>query len=228
MERDWLAARLEAGASMQAIAAEVGRDPSTVAYWVNKHGLVSPHAARRRARGALDRDVLAELVERGASVREIARELDRSPATVRHWLRRYGLKTQPARYAPRGAPAQARVLRECERHGWVAFARQGGSFRCPRCVGEAVSARRRAVKQILVREAGGRCAQCGYDRCAAALHFHHLEPSHKAFSLGGGGAVRALSRLRSEARKCVLLCANCHAEIEAGLVVAPVPADHPV
>ena len=213
---------------MQAIAAEVGRDPSTVAYWVNKHGLVSPHAARRRARGAIERTGLAALVERGASVREIAREVDRSPATVRHWLRRYGLKTQPARYAPRGAHAGARVLRECARHGWVEFSRQRGSFRCPRCAAEAVSERRRAVKRILVEEAGGRCARCGYDRCAAALHFHHLQPARKAFSLGGGGTVRALSRLRSEARKCVLLCANCHAEIEAGVGFAPVPADHPV
>jgi hypothetical protein len=28
----------------------------------------------------------------------------------------------------------------------------------------------------------------------------------------------ALERLRAEARKCVLLCANCHAEVEAGMV----------
>jgi hypothetical protein len=29
-----------------------------------------------------------------------------------------------------------------------------------------------------------------------------------------------IARMREEARKCVLLCANCHAEVEAGLISA--------
>jgi transposase len=226
VERDWLEVQLGAGRSIEAIAAEVGRDPSTVAYWVNKYGLVSTQATHRRPRGAVDRDVLAALVEQGHSIREIAASLGRSAGSVRHWLRRHGLKTQPARYAPRGEAAPDRVLRECALHGWVEFARVGGSFRCPQCISSAVSDRRRAVKRILVAEAGGRCAGCGYDRCLAALHFHHVEPGRKAFSLGGGGAVRSLSRLRFEAQKCVLLCANCHAEVESGLRSSPVRADH--
>ena len=216
MDPAWLAERLGRGASIEAIAREAGRHPSTVAYWVNKHGLVSPHAGSRRPRGALDRETLAGLVEMGLSIRAIASAVDRSPATVRHWLKRYGLRTRPARYAPRGT--RGRLLRECPVHGWVEYVRAGGeSFRCPRCVAQAVSERRREVKRVLVAEAGGRCAGCGYDRCVAALHFHHLDPGRKAFQLGGGGAVRSLSRLRSEAQKCVLLCANCHAEVESGL-----------
>ena len=73
---------------------------------------------------------------------------------------------------------------------------------------------------MLVAEAGGRCVRCGYDRCLAALHFHHASRGRKAFALGGGGVVRSLDAARSEARKCVLLCANCHAEVESGLVVS--------
>jgi transposase-like protein len=38
MHKDWLAARLDAGDSIEAIARQVDRDPSTVAYWVKKHG----------------------------------------------------------------------------------------------------------------------------------------------------------------------------------------------
>ena len=52
MDRDWLAGRLEAGDSIEAIAREVGRHPSTVAYWVNRHGLVSQYAPRHASRGA--------------------------------------------------------------------------------------------------------------------------------------------------------------------------------
>jgi hypothetical protein len=63
---------------------------------------------------------------------------------------------------------------------------------------------------------------CGYDRCAGALCFHHIDPATKSFPLTVAGG-RSLPALRAEARKCVLVCANCHAEIEAGLVPSPMP-----
>ena len=68
----------------------------------------------------------------------------------------------------------------------------------------------------MVEEAGGKCKACGYDRCPAALHFHHLEPAEKAFALSLRGVTRSMKALRAEAAKCVLLCANCHAEVEVG------------
>jgi hypothetical protein len=30
-----------------------------------------------------------------------------------------------------------------------------------------------------------------------------------------------MDTMRAEARKCVLLCANCHAEVESGLIDLP-------
>ena len=59
---------------------------------------------------------------------------------------------------------------------------------------------------------------CGYDRCVGALEFHHLVPAEKRFSLSHRGVARSLEKARAEASKCVLLCANRHAEVEAGLV----------
>jgi hypothetical protein len=72
------------------------------------------------------------------------------------------------------------------------------------------------VKQILVDEAGGACTLCGYSRCVAALQFHHLDPGAKSFSVSMRGVTRSLETARLEAKKCVLLCSNCHAEVEAG------------
>jgi hypothetical protein len=72
------------------------------------------------------------------------------------------------------------------------------------------------VKALLVEEAGGKCTLCGYDRCVAALQFHHLDPSTKAFGLSRKGVTKGIDSLRAEAAKCVLLCANCHAEVEGG------------
>ncbi len=92
---------------------------------------------------------------------------------------------------------------------------------------ERVAAYRRRVKEILVEEAGGECRVCGYDIYIGALHFHHLDPTLKRFGVSHGGTTGSLGAMWEEARKCVLLCANCHAEVEAGLVLLASPADNP-
>jgi len=219
MDEVWLRSRIESGRSLESIAREAGRHPSTVAYWANKHGLVSRHASAHTARGTIERQVLQGLVEQGKSVREIASELGRGATTVRHWLRRYELRTQPARYARRDSVKPEGLLRECETHGWTEFVRTGsvGTYRCGCCNSERVAARRRRIKEILVAEAGGACALCGFDLYIGALQFHHREPATKAFGLSVHGVTRSLAAAREEARKCVLLCANCHAMVEAGL-----------
>jgi hypothetical protein len=75
----------------------------------------------------------------------------------------------------------------------------------------------------LVEEAGGCCAVCGYDRCIINLHFHHVDPTQKSFVLSSS-TTKSLASYREELKKCVLVCANCHGEIEAGLIVGP-PAE---
>jgi hypothetical protein len=154
-----------------------------------------------------------------------------SKATVRHWLTRYGLKTHGAsgrRPRVEAARAQAAglgvVMLTCRHHGETEFVLdQRGYYRCKQCRSASVSRRRRKVKEVLVAEAGGACCVCGYDRNARALHFHHLDPSQKRHEINARGAGMAIELLRTEAKKCVLLCANCHAEVEAGLVVLPDP-----
>ena len=53
----------------------------------------------------------------------------------------------------------------------------------------------------------------------------------KRFSVAGRGVTRSLADAREEAKKCVLLCSNCHAEVEAGvrsLQANEAPADYVV
>jgi transposase len=224
MKRADLQGMLEQGLSLAEIGRRLGRHESTVAYWVAHHGLSAVHADRCAARGGLAREQLKELVDRGMSIGEIADEVDRSKATVRHWLSRYELSTanphRGARQALTKAAKDAGVSRTtmpCSRHGDSEFvADRRGYFKCARCRSEAVTRRRKRVKAILVAEAGGRCALCGYDRCQAALEFHHLVPVEKDFELSHRGITRSLARARAEAAKCVLLCSNCHAEVEVG------------
>jgi hypothetical protein len=60
-----------------------------------------------------------------------------------------------------------------------------------------------------------------------ALHFHHLVPSEKRHEINAKGVAIALDKLRVEVRKCVLLCSNCHAEVEDGTTVVPAEALKP-
>lgn len=64
------------------------------------------------------------------------------------------------------------------------------------------------VKRILVEEAGGCCVVCGYDRCIVNLHFHHVDPATKSFTMSGAsgqGAVEASRRGEEvRARLCEL------------------------
>ena len=226
MEEAWLRSRLESGASLEALARETGRSPSTIAYWENKFGLASDHAPLHAARGPIDRDVLQALLGEGLSIRAMAARLGVSYTTVRHWLRRHHLSTPRARRLAETAEARAAgaetVEATCPVHGVTLFVRRGADgFRCRRCRSRAVDRRRKEVKRTLVAEAGGACALCGYDRSMAGLHFHHLEPAEKAFALSRRGVTLSLEAARTEAAKCVLLCSNCHAEVESGLAMPP-------
>lgn len=220
MDRALLEEMLAEGLSLAAMGKRLGVHESTVAGRLWTYGLRAVNAEKHRARGGLTRERLEPLIEAGMSIAQIASEVDRSKATVRHWLRTYELKTLNQRGATAGAGRSAglhRVKMTCRKHGSTEFVLGGrGYYRCGRCRAERVSERRRKIKQTLVAEAGGSCVLCGYSQCLAALQFHHIDPADKRFHLSMQGVARSLARARAEAAKCVLLCANCHAEVEHG------------
>jgi DNA-directed RNA polymerase subunit RPC12/RpoP len=165
-------------------------------------------------------------VERGASLAAIAEEVRADPSTVRKWLRRWGLETKHQRTLREAAEDReqglTQTIRTCALHGMTVFRIDSrDSYRCVRCNSERVMARRRRIKEILLAERGGACALCGYRDCVRALEFHHMDPAQKLFGIGFRGVTRSLERARAEAAKCVLLCANCHAEVEAGVTELP-------
>ena len=68
--------------------------------------------------------------------------------------------------------------------------------------------RRRRRKALLISELGGRCVDCGYSGCDRVFELHHRDRSTKEFGLADFSGSNA--RFMEEAKKCVLLCANCH------------------
>lgn len=67
-------------------------------------------------------------------------------------------------------------------------------------------------KAELVSLMGGKCNKCGYDRCYGAFDFHHaLGKKENMIATLLKGASK--DKLLKEAKKCILLCANCHREL---------------
>ena len=85
MDENSLRLMLARGVSVEQIARRFQRDPSTVTYWLRKHGLEAPNREEHAAKGGIERDRLAELVAEGRSIAQIADEVQRSKGTVRHW-----------------------------------------------------------------------------------------------------------------------------------------------
>lgn len=112
-----------------------------------------------------------------------------------------------------------REIRICSKHGETEFAlEKSRRWRCLKCQVEATQKRRNKVKEIAVEYKGGKCSVCGYDRCADALEFHHLDPSQKDFGISSKGYTRSWDKVKEELDKCILVCSNCHREIHSGLI----------
>lgn len=87
------------------------------------------------------------------------------------------------------------TTKNCKHHGETKFVLEGrGYYRCAKCRMDAVSRKRKNLKKDLVEYKGGKCEKCGYN-----------------------GHTKSWEKLKKEADKCVLVCANCHREIHEQL-----------
>jgi len=80
----------------------------------------------------------------------------------------------------------------------------------------AVVKRRKAVRQKAIKYKGGKCQLCGYKKCLEALEFHHFL-NEKSFGISQKGYTRSWEKVKKGLDRCVLLCANCHREVENGV-----------
>ena len=81
------------------------------------------------------------------------------------------------------------------------------------CTSKAsVTRKRQKLKLQALEYKGGKCVKCGYDNSVNALQFHHLDPKQKDFGIASSGHTRSWDKIKIELDKCILICANCHAE----------------
>lgn len=64
------------------------------------------------------------------------------------------------------------------------------------------------------------CNICGETE-PVTLEFHHLDPNEKDFAVSGN-YNRSWMIILTEIEKCVVLCANCHRKVHAGIIKIPI------
>lgn len=101
----------------------------------------------------------------------------------------------------------------CDKHGYTEFTYSSKyKIKCVKCQSRRKSLRKNLNRKQLLEEHGSKCSKCSYNKCESALQFHHIDPSKKEFEISE--SAYSLENLKAEAKKCILLCANCHAEVE--------------
>lgn len=156
----------------------------------------------------MDDTELKTLVDERLSIREIADKTNKSPTSIRYWLKRYGLKTKIAKFN-RGEKKPP-LCETCGESDSERFYKKRN--RCKNCHNQKQIEHVKEMKVKAVEYKGGKCQECGYCKNYAALDFHHLDPKEKDVNWK---TARHWSwdRLREELDKCLLVCRNCHAEI---------------
>lgn len=91
---------------------------------------------------------------------------------------------------------------------------------CKKCNRETADERVKKTKKEAVEYKGGKCIICGYNKYIGALDFHHIDQKNKQFGIGSVGS-RIFKNIKDELDKCILVCKNCHAEIEGGITEIP-------
>jgi len=76
------------------------------------------------------------------------------------------------------------------------------------------------TKQRLIIAFGGACQICGYNKCERSLCLHHLNPEEKEFTISGY-RIKNWDKIVVEAKKCILLCHNCHNEVHDNITKIP-------
>lgn len=86
----------------------------------------------------------------------------------------------------------------------------------PECKVCLVEKQRNAYNTLWNKYFKAVCSRCGYDKTRAALELHHNGDDNKDFTFANRYSISE-ARFAEEAKKCVVLCANCHREVHEEL-----------
>jgi len=167
------------------------------------------------------KELLEQFVNQNLSANKIAKELNLSLSTIRYWLRKYNLKTNFVTFRDQIKRTEVQTgnktcpsCKICKNvsNFYIRKNTTDLSSYCKQCFITLTLAKQRKFKIQCIEYKGGSCINCGYNKYAGALEFHHLDPSKKDFHISKSRSWKFDEKTKQELDKCALLCANCHRE----------------
>jgi transposase len=221
MDQRFLEQCLAQGMSLEAIGKQVGKHPSTVGYWLKKHRMVACNADRHSPKGGITEAQLQACVEEGLTLREIAERLNRSVATVRHWDGEVRPEDDESAASPtvwRAEPSHHEVS-DARRHR----VRAGGSRVLPLCSLPIRSCLETPSRDQAQAGRGGRRKVRGVrlPSLSASPAIPSSRSRRQGVSPRAPGSIAVAGAVAGRGAQVRLLCANCHAEVEAGVTALP-------
>lgn len=157
----------------------------------------------------MNKELLIKAIEQGLSTWKLAEKFNTTQSNIRYWLKKFDLQTvrktceiEDTKLCPR--------CKDIKSSDEFYNYKKRSSF-CKSCIVESNKERQRAFKQQAVDYKGGKCYKCGYNKCLAALDFHHTNPEEKD-PKWNNYKRKFTDKMKKELDKCVLLCSNCHRE----------------
>ena len=165
---------------------------------------------------------LEQYIIDGKSTRDIANETGKSQTTIRYWLAKYNIKTEPKNLEIR-PNNNTRICPSCKEEKTLDMfyqrrGQEGASVYCKICTNQESVNRQRLFKLKCIEYKGGKCQICKYDKHPGALEFHHINPNEKDFQISKVKNYTFNTAIEKELDKCALLCSNCHKEVHGGLI----------
>jgi len=168
----------------------------------------------------MEKHILENYINQNLSLNQISKKTGKSLTTVRYWTRKHNLRSKFITF--KNKPIEEYdEFRFCYRCGKQVptkefYSRRGkpnSSPYCKICTNEQTISRQREIKFNMIKYKGGKCERCGYNKCKAALEFHHKDPSKKDFTIAHAKQRSFNEEMKRELDKCSLLCSNCHREL---------------
>lgn len=157
----------------------------------------------------MNKKLIIQQINLGLSTWDLATYFNTTQPNIRYWLKKFNLQT----IRKQNTLTNSRVCLTCRLiKPQEDFYKRGNKYmcHCKSCFLRNNTTKRLQVKQQCVDYLGGKCSKCGYNKCLAALDFHHVDPSTKDKDYVN--SRMSFDKLKIELDKCVLLCANCHRE----------------
>lgn len=157
----------------------------------------------------MEKQILIDLIEQKLSTYKMAEKLNCSQTNVRHWLRKYNLRTNISNNVECTVckkQLQGNQMKFCSN-----ICKQKANYNNTNTYHRQTRVALER-KQYLIDLRGGGCEKCGYNKCTAALDFHH-NSGIKNFTLDSRKLSNTtMKRILEEFNYCKILCANCHRE----------------